>query len=333
MPNAPRSTRHVITAMAATVLLLLAMVGCSSSSGSDAGANGSASDGSAGDGSNGQETSGSTTSTTAATTTTTAPPELPGGGRTIFPGHRVVGFYGNAESAALGVLGETPPAEAVPRLAAAAAPFAEPDKPVLGAFELIVSVAQGSPGADGDYSAPTPPEEIQPWIDAATDNGLLVVLDVQPGRASFVDEVKRYEFFLAQPGVSLALDAEWRMGPGEVPGQKIGQVQASEVNEVSAWLSELVQRNNLPQKLFIIHQFTEDMIQGRPFVLERPGLATVFHIDGFGTQAAKLSKYAQLHVDPPRYNGYKLFYDEDIDMMTPPEALALTPSPDLITYQ
>lgn len=275
-----------------------------------------------------------TTTTTAPTTTTTAPPELPGGGRTILPDKRVVAFYGNSQSTAMGVLGETGPEGAVDRLTLAAAPFDRPDRPVIGAFELIVSVAQRASGTDGDYSEPTPPEQIQPWIDAARDNDMLVILDVQPGRSSFVDEVKRYEPFLLQPNVSLALDPEWRMGPNEAPGDTIGSVDAAEVVEVGNWLSDLVTSNNLPQKLLVIHQFTADMITNRGF-LTAPfdGLATVLHIDGFGGQQIKAEKYAALSAEAPIYNGFKLFYDEDTDMFEPAGALALEPSPDLITYQ
>ncbi len=269
----------------------------------------------------------------ATTTTTTPPRELPGGGRELFPARRVVAYYGNATTAALGVLGETSPDEAAARVRLAAAPFAQPGRPVLGAFELIVSVAQASPGRDGDYSEPTDPALIQAWLDAARENDMLLLLDVQPGRTSFVDEVKRYERFLREPDVGLALDAEWRMGPNEVPGQQIGQVSAAEVNEVSGWLALISASENLPEKLFVLHQFTLGMIPDRGAVLDRPELATVIHVDGFGSQEDKLEKYGILHAKAPFANGFKLFYDEDIDMLSPAQVLALEPTPDLITYQ
>ena len=267
-------------------------------------------------------------------TTTTALPELPSGGRTIFPGHRVVGFYGNSETAALGVLGETDPEGAVDRVNAAAAPFATPDRPVLGAFELIVTVAQRDAGPSGNYTEAASMDSIERWIDVAEENGLLVVLDLQPGRASFVDQVKMFEKFLRRPHVGLGLDPEWRMKPDQVPGKAIGEVQASEVNEVGTYLSNIVTENDLPQKLFVIHQFTTDMIVNREALeTEYEGLATVIHIDGFGTQKVKTEKYDELAVQPPLYNGFKLFYDEDTDIFEPAEALALDPSPDLFTYQ
>ena len=252
----------------------------------------------------------------------------------IFPTHRVVAYYGNPRTAALGVLGESGPEEAVDRVLAAAAPFATAERPVLGAFEIIASVAQAAPGSDGDYSAPTPIELLRPWIDVAGENGLLVILDIQPGRTTFPEEVRRYEALLLEPHVGLALDPEWRVGPNEVPAQVVGSVSAAEVNEVSAWLSELVVANNLPDKLFLLHQFKSSMIRNRSAVIARPGLLTVLHVDGFGPQALKLETYGILNVEPPWWNGFKLFYDEDTNLFSPFEVLTeVNPVPDLISYQ
>jgi hypothetical protein len=40
-----------------------------------------------------------------------------------------------------------------------------------------------------------------------------------------------------------------------------------------------------------------------------------------------------VHADAPFSNGFKLFFDEDVDMFSPAEVLALDPVPDLVTYQ
>ena len=84
------------------------------------------------------------------------------------------------------------------------------------------------------------------------------------------------------------------MGPGEIPGQVIGSVEAREVNAVSEWLSQIVERNDLPQKLFLIHQFTTDMVDDTQ-LQERPGLAMVLNADGFGTPELKRVKYRHVH--------------------------------------
>lgn len=149
-----------------------------------------------------------TTTTTPATTTEPPPPELPRGGTEVLPAFRVVAHYGNAEAAALGVLGETPPEEAASRVEAAAAPFARPDRSVLPAFELIVTVAQGSPGPEGTYSRPTPVELVWRWLEAARAARMLLILDLQPGTGDFLSDAQRYEELLRQPDVGLALDPE-----------------------------------------------------------------------------------------------------------------------------
>lgn len=326
------------------VLLLSATLVAGCGSGDDQASDGSGSSGRDGggragaddDGSgpdDGSEVSSGTTSTTEAPTTTAPPPELPRGGREIFPAHRVVANYGNAESTAMGILGETAPEQAAAALEVAAAPFDQPDRPVLPAFELIVSVAQASPGSDGNYSVPTPLALVQRWLDAARAARMLLILDIQPGTSPFLPEVQRFESFLRQPDVGLALDSEWRMQPGQVPGRQIGSVDAAEINEVSAWLAGIVREERLPEKLFVLHQFTHSMITNRSAVVDQPGLVTVFHIDGFGGREIKLEKYQALKATPPFANGLKLFYDEDTDMFAPADVLALTPAPDLITYQ
>jgi hypothetical protein len=275
--------------------------------------------------------------TAAATATPTPTPtpalELPRGGRSIFPEFRVVAYYGNAESPAMGVLGETGPEQAAARVEKAAKPFRREGRPVLPAFELIVTIADPTPGEDGSYSHPTDPELVRPWVEAARAADMLIVLDIQPGRREFLPEVRRYEEFLRLPHVGLALDSEWRMEPGEVPGRQIGQVSAAEVNEVSAYLAALVAEKKLPEKLLLVHQFRESMVLNSEDIETPKGLAVVHHIDGFGTQGQKLEVYDWLSVGPPRWNGFKLFYDEDIDMMTPAETLALDPAPDFISYQ
>jgi len=275
-----------------------------------------------------------TTTAVPTTTTTTTPPkasELPRGGTEIFPAFRVVAHYGNAQSASLGILGETAPEEAAARLLPAAEAFAQPDRPVLPAFELIVSVAQGSPGPNGTYSIATPEDMVWQWLEAARAADMLLVLDLQPGTQTFLEDARRFERILREPDVGLALDAEWRVAPGVIPGQEIGTVDAAEINEVSAWLADIVAAEGLPEKLFVLHLFTESMISNREAVVERPGLATTYHVDGFGGREVKLEKYEALK--GPYAKGLKLFHDEDTNIFGPADVLGFVDPPDLITYQ
>ena len=253
----------------------------------------------------------------------------------VFEDQRIIAYYGNHVTPLLGVLGETGPEAAVQRVNNAAAPFDAPDKAAVGAFEMIVTVAQGSAGADGNFSSPSQLSDVAEWIQIAEDAGLYVILDIQPGRSDFLTESRVYEELLKRPNVGLALDPEWRMGPNQRPGQVVGSVSAAEVNQVSAWLSNLVLENDLPEKIFMIHQFQTRMVRNREDLVDRPGLATVIHADGFGSRSLKLVTYRNVGVEPPFYNGFKLFIDEDTRIFAPADLLALTdhPVPDFVSYQ
>jgi hypothetical protein len=260
------------------------------------------------------------------------PAQLPLGGTTIFPRYRVVAYYGTAGNAALGVLGEGSPDVMLPRLRRAARGFAG-GRRIQVAYELIATVAQGKPGADGDYSQMIDMAKVEQYVDQARRNKVLVILDLQPGSGNFLPQAKRLERFLIQPHVGLALDPEWRMPPGKVPGRTIGSVRAAEVNSVSAYVSGLVRQHHLPQKLFVLHEFRSSMLPDVQNIVPRPGLAMVQHIDGFGTRSEKDATWRRLRRPQQFHMGYKLFYDEDIHRYGPADVLRFRPVPELISYQ
>lgn len=260
-------------------------------------------------------------------------PELPQGGRRIYPGHVLVAYYGTATTPVMGVLGEDTPDRITERLRGAARPYERSRHTVQIVYELIVTIADRTPGPDGDYSHDIAREDVQRYLRAARRNGALLVLDLQPGRSGFLEVAKRWRWALEHPWVGLALDPEWRMGPGQVPGETIGQVRAAEVNRVSRWLQRIARRHDHPQKLLLLHQFRRDMVVDIENVVSRRRLAMVQHVDGFGTQSQKRSTYAAV-AEPDRFvMGFKLFYDEDTDLMTPAEVLRLRPRVRFVSYQ
>jgi len=262
------------------------------------------------------------------------PPELPRGGRLIFPDYRVVAFYGAARTDRLGILGIGPDL-ALERLLKQADAYERPGRPVLPAFELIATVASGHPGEDGMYRMRHDDFLIGGYLDAAREAKILFVLDIQPGRSDFMTEVKVYEKYLRQPDVGLAIDPEWHVGPGQVPGKHLGSTDAATINRVSAYLAGIVRRYNLPEKLFIVHQFTLDMIKNKGDIKIRPGLATVIDVDGFGNRPTKISKYRALTKGFRKkfHHGIKLYYERDTNLMTPRAVLRLKPQPEVIIYQ
>jgi hypothetical protein len=251
----------------------------------------------------------------------------------LFPTYRMVALYGTDRSDLMGALGEQSPEAAAERLAEVIEPWREGDRPVLGTFELIATIATAGPGSDGMYRSPSSASQIQKYLDVAREYGYYLLLDIQPGRSDFLTETQRYEQFIREPDVGIALDPEWRMGPDEVPGELVGQVTAAEVNEVAEYLAQIVREEGLPQKLLVVHQFQDRMILNKGDLIAPPELAVNIHMDGFGTREEKLNTYSITQVEPPFWNGFKLFYDEDINMFSPADVLALDPVPDLITYQ
>lgn len=259
--------------------------------------------------------------------------QLPRGGREIFPRFRVVAFFGAPRTTALGVLGAGPDV-VVPRLQAQANAYATPRRPVLPAMELVATVASGV-SEDGTYRVRVDAPTIDAYLAAARRAHMLLILDVQPGRSDFVTEVERYRSYLEQPDVGLAIDPEWHVGPTEVPGRSIGSVDAATVNRLSAWLAGIVLDRRLPQKLFVIHRFTIDMVRDSRAILARPELAMTFDVDGVGDAPNKTSKYDLFARNPrtPFFNGIKLYYGRDTGLMQPAAVESLRPAPDLVVYQ
>jgi hypothetical protein len=261
-------------------------------------------------------------------------PRLPGGGRRVFGNHRfLVAYYGTAGTGSLGVLGETATDEMHRRLRRAAQPFKLEGERIQAVYELIVTVADPIPGPGGDFSHDIAADSVRAYIEAAHEHGALVVLDLQPGRADFLTVAKRWAWALEDPWVGLALDPEWRMGPRQVPGRVIGSVGAAEVNRVSAWLADLVEREGLPEKPFLLHQFRSTMIRDVDRVKQRDGLAMVQHADGFGNQGQKLATYHALARPGQFAMGFKLFYDEDVHLFSPARVRRIRPAVRFVSYQ
>jgi len=261
------------------------------------------------------------------------PAELPRGGRRIFPDFRVVGFYGAPQDDELGVLGIGRPSAVARKLERLAKRYARKTRPILPAFELLATVAASHPGEDGQYILRQSDAVIGRYLRAARRAKMLLLLDIQPGHADFMDEARRLRRWLNEPDVGLALDPEWHT-PGAQPGSVIGSVSAEKVNEVATWLAGIVRERRLPEKLFVIHQFTADMITDKETVRRQPGLAITFNVDGFGDRPNKLSKYDAFTSEAVRFHdGFKLFYKEDTNLMSPGAVLDMRPPPDLVVYE
>lgn len=259
---------------------------------------------------------------------------LPRGGTELLPGNLLVGYYGAPQDPSLGALGIGTPQKASAELTRQAAAY-EGNRPVVPFLELIATVANSDPGEDGNYRTQQSRSVIDDYLAQARADRALLVLDVQPGAASFREEVDRLLPYLREPDIGLALDPEWHVPPGVVPGQEIGSEQARVINAIAAQLAKIVARGNLPQKLLIVHRFTEDMVMNADRLRAHPGVALVLNVDGFGIPEEKIVKYEELQA--PRksglFSGFKLFYIEDTDLMSPDDVLKLKRKPDVVIYE
>jgi hypothetical protein len=254
----------------------------------------------------------------------------------ILPEFRVVTYYGHPHDPAMGITGEYPIDELAALLREEAANYtaADPSRPVIPAFEIIATVAQRDPGADGTYILDTSRETLTTYIDYAAANRMLVILDLQVGRGTVASEIEKVRDLLALPNVHLAIDPEFAVAEGQIPGEYIGSVTAESITYAQQALAEISATNGIPPKLLIVHQFREDMIQNKEQLAPYPGVQLVIDADGYGAPELKTAVYNFLVRDEPvEFGGVKLFYRQDVPLMSAQEILALTPMPDVIIYQ
>ena len=243
---------------------------------------------------------------------------LPGGGKQVFARQRFLfGYYGYAHPSSTFVLGETSPDRAFAKMRKQGKKLLRSGERLLPVYELVVTVADAEPGADGDYAHDTLYSNVQEYVDAAHRNGALLVLDLQPGRASFLDVAKRWEWVLADPWVGLSLDVEWRMAGDQVPGRDIGSVSAREINKVSGWLSQLVADLRLPEKVLMFHQYRTRQVRGISRVREPEGVAVVQSVGAPGSPATKQATYDRVARPRQLVTGFMQFLDRDSPVMKP----------------
>lgn len=259
----------------------------------------------------------------------------------ILPFKRIIAYYGNFYSTKMGVLGEYPKDQMLSMLKAEKARWeaADPSTPVVPAIDYIALTAQGSPGKQGYYMLRMPDSQIDHAVELANEVNGIVILDVQVGLSNLERELPMLDKYLAMPNVHLAIDPEFSMKGGEVPGTVIGTFDAADVNYAAQHLAKLVQDNNLPPKVLIIHRFTQRMVTNTSGIKPLPEVQIVMDMDGWGSPARKLNTYKQfVALQPVQFTGFKLFYKNDLKppstrLLTPKELLQLTPQPMFIQYQ
>ena len=257
----------------------------------------------------------------------------------LLPFHRIVAYYGNLYSKQMGVLGEYPADEMLSMLASTSAEWAaaDPATPVIPALDYIAVAAQDNPGPNGTYTLRMPASQIDEILQMAAQIHGIVILDVQVGQSSVQKELPLLAPYLKLPQVNLALDPEFAMHNGAVPGTVIGTMDASDINYAADFLANIVRENNLPPKILIVHRFTQAMVTHSNEITPLPQVQIVMDMDGFGPPAQKMKTYQDfIQAYPVQFTGFKLFYKNDAragHLMTPAEVLKLSPQPSFIQYQ
>ncbi|MCC7008484.1 MAG: hypothetical protein IT184_06680 [Acidobacteria bacterium] len=259
--------------------------------------------------------------------------QAPGSGA-FLDDHLVVTWYGNPRTSRMGVLGATSGPERAESLRRQAKEYAAlTPKRIVMAYHLIAVIAQPDPGRDGRYRRRETRETIQAMLDEARANGFRLVLDIQPGHSTVAEEVQALAPFLGEPEVDLALDPEFTMPDETPPGRKIGTMRAADVNAAIDALESIVRTRRLPRKMLIVHQFTHNMLPDKPAIRRSSLVDVVLNMDGFGSPSLKRSTWRFVMREPLAYTGFKLFYKQDTDLMSPAEVLALQPTPSVVVYQ
>jgi hypothetical protein len=260
----------------------------------------------------------------------------------ILPFKRVVAYYGNLYSKKMGILGELPPNEMLAKLKGEVKEWEkiDPKIPVQPALHYIAVVASGDPGKDGKYRHRMPFKQIDSILVLAKKAHAIVFLDVQVSLSNIQTELPLLEKYLILPQVHFGMDPEFSMKDGTLPGKKIGTYDAADVNYVSGYLANLVNKYHLPPKILIVHRFTKKMLTNYQSIKLRKEVQTVIDMDGWGEPDLKTGTYRYfIHNEPVQFTGFKLFYKNDIKkaphhMLTPAEVMKnYKPHPIYIQYQ
>lgn len=285
---------------------------------------------------------GATTSVTVTKKSWPTVQPYPKDNRALLPFNRIVAYYGNFYSKFMGVLGEYPEDEMLEKLKGAVAQWeaADPATPVIPAIHYIAIVAQADGGKDGKYRAVMPDSQIDHALELAKKVDGVVFIDLQVGLSNVETELPKFKKYISLPNVHIGLDPEFAMeSSGVKPGRVIGTLDAKNINFAINYISQIVEENDLPPKILMIHRFTQDMVTNAKQIKPTPEVQIVMDMDGWGSPERKKNTYAHVVVSEPiQFTGFKLFYKNDLKedpprMMTPSEVIKLTPSPVYIQYQ
>src|SRR5699024_7179938 len=142
------------------------------------------------------------------------------------------------------------------------------------------------------------------------------------------------EPYLKLPYVHLAIDTEYSVEEGEIPGEDLGEVDGEDVQEAVEYVDEMVRENDLPDKMVLVHQFGNGIVTNNDKIKPTEHVQLTLYLVGFRYTYIKISAYGiMVPLQPIKYGGFKKFYDNDDPLLTPQELIQRHPSPANINYQ
>jgi hypothetical protein len=244
---------------------------------------------------------------------------------------QIVSYYGNPYVPAMGILGELQPEQLVAKVKAHARKYDALNgaRDVQPALHMVYASAQPKPGEDGRHLLYVDRRTVERYIDLACEHDMLVFLDIQVGLSEAESEVKDILEYLEQPHVHAALDPEFAMQPGQIPGRSVGTLDASDINAAQGVLQSFVEERGLPDKMLVVHQFTDGMVTRRHLLKDYPNVRLVFDMDGIGTSEIKQAQFAT-YAGQAEYSGIKLFFKQDPGLMREEDVIRL--GADVVIY-
>lgn len=256
----------------------------------------------------------------------------------VLDGNTLVCFYGNRAAISMGILGQhsLPALEQRLRQLAVAYDELNGELGVKLCFDYVYLVANAS---GHPYSHYTPYRELfDEALEFAKERDIEFFVDLQLGYRDVEEEVRAILPLLEAPNVHLALDTEFSMvlrGEG-IPGGTLGSMDAEDVNKAVEILRAFVAERRLPPKILMVYQFEDRMLTNKDRLqVGTPGVTILINADGvgFGGVEGKITDYEAYAKEPRDALGIKLFFGQDVRVLTPEEVMGLDPSPQQVVYQ
>ena len=137
------------------------------------------------------------------------------------------------------------------------------------------------------YRARMADAEVEPYLDVARRHRMLLLLDVQPGRAETLTEVSGSSGGCPSPTSGWRSTRSGRSVRGMYPAgcSAAPPVPSSTARGVPV---RLVDAHDLPEKVFVFHQLSRRIVANEQ-ALKAPRRRHVKSVDGIGNMAEKIS--------------------------------------------